>query len=126
LRFGTKIFPGEITGVFVPRPGNEPVEVSTTLSAFKDSESQARHALLASASDELIKTIVEFDINTLNGNHKLFKHEKIKLIKNKNYLRALVNRKMSFIPKRKFENSERRVYCSFAYNYFIKSNRKSD
>ena len=32
LRFRTKIFPDEITEVFAPVYGNEPVEITTTLS----------------------------------------------------------------------------------------------
>lgn len=71
------------------------------LHVLKDSKPQARRALLASASDELIKAIVECVINTLNGNHKLNKDEKTKLSKYKNRLRALVNPKISFKSKRK-------------------------
>ena len=33
LRFRTKIFPGELTEVFAPVQGNEPIEVTTTLSS---------------------------------------------------------------------------------------------
>ena len=74
LRFRTKIFPDEITEVFASVEGNEPVEITTTLlHVLKDAKPQARRALLSSASDELIKVIVECAINTLNGNHKLFK-----------------------------------------------------
>ena len=71
------------------------------LYALKDAKPQARRALLSSASDELIKAIVECAINTLNGNHKLSKDEKGKLSKYKNRLRALVNPKISFKNKRK-------------------------
>ena len=67
----------------------------------KDAKPQARRALLASASDDLIKAIVECAINTLNCNHKLTKDEKSKLQKYKNRLRALVNPKISFKSKRK-------------------------
>ena len=41
------------------------------LHVLKDAKPQARRALLSSASDELIKAIVECAINTLHGNHKL-------------------------------------------------------
>jgi hypothetical protein len=37
------------------------------LHVLKDAEPQARRALLASASDELLKVIVECAINTLKG-----------------------------------------------------------
>jgi hypothetical protein len=73
------------------------------LHVLKDAKPQARRALLTSASDDLIKAIVECAINTLNGNHKLTKEEKSKLSKYKNRLRALINPKISFKSKRKFE-----------------------
>lgn len=71
------------------------------LHVLKDAKPLARRALLTSASDDLIKVIVECAINTLNGNHKLSKEEKGKLSKYKNRLRALVNPKISFKSKRK-------------------------
>jgi len=71
------------------------------LHVLKDAKRQARRALLASADDELIRAMVECAINTLNGNHKLTIHEKSKLKKYKNRLRALVNPQISFKSKRK-------------------------
>ena len=71
------------------------------LHVLRDAKPQTRRALLASASVDLIKAIVECAINTLNGNHKLTTDEKIKLQKYKNRLRALVNPKISFKCKRK-------------------------
>jgi hypothetical protein len=71
------------------------------LHALKDAKPQARPALSESASDDLIKAVVECAIKTLNGNHKLTKDEKSKLKKNKNLLRALVNPKISFKSKGK-------------------------
>ena len=71
------------------------------LHVLKDAKPQARRALLSSASDELIKAIVECAINTLNGNHKLSKEEKGKLGKFKNRLRTMVNPKISFENKPK-------------------------
>jgi hypothetical protein len=68
---------------------------------LKEAKQQARRALLESASDDLIKAIVECAINTLNGNHKLNKDEKSKLKKYKNRLQTLVNPKISFKSKRK-------------------------
>ena len=71
------------------------------LHVLKDAKPQARRALLSSASDNVIKCIVECAINTLNGNHKPSKEEKIKLSKYKNRLRALIDPKFSFESKRK-------------------------
>lgn len=71
------------------------------LHVLKDAKPQARRALLSSASDELIKVIVECAINTLNGNHKLSTDKKTKLSKFKTKLRTLVNPKISFKRKRK-------------------------
>jgi hypothetical protein len=70
------------------------------LHVLKDAKPQARRALLAFA-DELIKSIVECAINTLNGNHKLSKDEKGKLNKYKYPLRALIDPKNSLKGKRK-------------------------
>jgi hypothetical protein len=47
------------------------------LHALKDAKPQARRALLSSASDELIIAIIEFCINTLNGNLKLSSEERV-------------------------------------------------
>ena len=72
------------------------------LQVFKDVKPQARHALLAYASDDLKKAIVECGINTLNRNHKLPKVEKSQLEKYKKRVRALVNPKIGFKSKRRF------------------------
>jgi hypothetical protein len=69
------------------------------LHVLKDAKPQARRAILSSASNDLIKAIVECVINTLNGNLKLSNDEKGKLKKYKNRLRALVNSKISFKSK---------------------------
>ena len=66
------------------------------LHILKDAKTQARRVLIISADEDLIKTIVECTINTLNWNHKLTKEDKGKLSKYKNRLRALVNPKVSF------------------------------
>jgi hypothetical protein len=71
------------------------------LNVLKDAKRQARRVLIESASDDLIKAIVECAINALNGNHKLSKEEKRKLSKYKNRLRTLVNPKIGFKSKRK-------------------------
>jgi len=68
------------------------------LHVFKDAKPQARRALLASTTDDVIKTIVECEINTINGNHKLNKEEKSKY---NNRLRVLNGPKISFKSKRK-------------------------
>ncbi len=71
------------------------------LHVLKDAKPQARLALLSSASDELIKAIIECAINALHGNNKLSKDEKEKLGKWNNCFRALVNPKISFKNKSK-------------------------
>jgi hypothetical protein len=71
------------------------------LHVLKDAKTQARSALLASASDDLVKAIFDCAINTQNGNHKLTKVEKSTLKKYKDRLRALVNPKTSFKSNRK-------------------------
>jgi hypothetical protein len=71
------------------------------LHVLKDAKPQARRQLLISASDELIKAIIECAIDTLNGNHKLSKDEKSKLSKYKNRLRALINSKITIKNKPK-------------------------
>ena len=71
------------------------------LHVLKDAKPQGRRALLTSASDDLIKVMVECAINKLNGNRELTKDEKGKLSKYKNRLRASVNPKINFKSKRK-------------------------
>jgi hypothetical protein len=71
------------------------------LHVLKDAKPQTWRSLLTSASDVLIKFIVECAINSLNGNLKLSTEEKNKLNKYKGMLRALVHPKISFKSKRK-------------------------
>jgi hypothetical protein len=71
------------------------------LHVLKDAKPQARRQLLVSASDELIKAIIEIAINTLNGNNKLCKADKSRLSKYKTRLRALINPTFSLKKKRK-------------------------
>ena len=71
------------------------------LHVLKDAKPQARLALLATAGDDVIKAFVEWEINTLNGNHIQSKEEKNKLSKYKNRLRALIDPKFTFKSKRK-------------------------
>ena len=71
------------------------------LHVLKDAKPPARRQLLVSASDELIKAIIEIALNTLNGNNKLSKSDKSKLSKHKSRLRALINPKFSLKKKRK-------------------------
>jgi len=61
---------------------------------LKNAKLKSRGALFASASDDLVKAIVDCTINKLNVNHKLIKEEKSKLTKYKTRLRALVNPKL--------------------------------
>jgi hypothetical protein len=69
--------------------------------ALKDAKLQARRVLLESASDELIKAIVECAINALKLNLKLSKEKKSKLNEFKNRVRALVGPEISFKRKHK-------------------------
>ena len=57
------------------------------------------HVLKDAASDDLIKAIVEYALNTLNGNHELPKDEKRRMQRYKKWLRALVNPNISFKSK---------------------------
>jgi hypothetical protein len=66
------------------------------LHVLKDAKPQTKRVLLESASDNLIKEIVECAINTQNGNHKVSKEGKGKLSNYKNRLRTLINQKISF------------------------------
>jgi hypothetical protein len=69
------------------------------LHVLKDAKPQARRALITSASDELIKVIVECTINTLNGISNYV--QKNKPSKYNSQLRALLNPKINFKSKRK-------------------------
>jgi len=61
---------------------------------LKDVKPQARSALHTTARDDLINVSVERTINALNGNHKLTKDEKRKLVKYKNRFRAMVTQRL--------------------------------
>jgi hypothetical protein len=67
----------------------------------RDAKTEARSELLSSADDELITSLVECAISTLNENRKQSKDEKSKLSKYKNRLRALMDPKSSFKSKQK-------------------------
>lgn len=71
------------------------------LHVLKDASPKLRKAILQSGDDELIKTIIECVINTLNGNHKISGELKQKLCKYKNCFRKLVHAKTSLKKKRK-------------------------
>ena len=82
----------ETTEVFELGRGTEQVKSQLHfIYVLKDAKHQARRPLLASADDDWIKAIVECEINTLNGNHKLTKDENRKLSKYKNCLRELID-----------------------------------
>lgn len=72
-----------------------------TLHVLKDCNPQLRKVLLKAASSEIIKTLCEISLNTLNGNSKISKHCKNKLKKYKRELRQLVCPKLSITAKRK-------------------------
>jgi len=103
LRFRIKFFPRELTEVSAPvKVMNRLKSQLHFLHVLKYAKPQAIRALLTSASNDLIKAIVECATNTLNGNHLLTKDEKSKLSKYTNRLRALVNPNISFKSQRKF------------------------
>lgn len=72
-----------------------------TLQVLKNANPKLRKAILESGDDELIKTIIECVINTLNGNHKISTQVKQKLCKYKNCFRKLIQPKISLKKKRK-------------------------
>ena len=79
LRCSTKIFPGNyLKFLNLFKVMNRLKSQLHFLHVLKDAKPQARRALLTSASDDLIKPIVECAINTLNGGHKVTKDEKSK------------------------------------------------
>lgn len=61
----------------------------------------ARRAILKTASDDLIKTLIECVLNTLNGNHPIRASVKNKLLPYKKYLRKIANGGISLKKKRK-------------------------
>jgi len=67
-----RFFQGKIvTFLYLYRVMNRLKSQLHFLHVLKVFKPQARRALLSSGDDELIKSIVECTINTLNGNHKL-------------------------------------------------------
>lgn len=60
-----------------------------------------RKAILLNADDELIKTIVECVINTLNGNHTTTAQTRTHLGKFKHCLRKICNPRVPLPQKRK-------------------------
>ena len=91
----------ETTGVIAPVPGNESKSLLHDFHVLRDAKPPSQTALLASADDDLIKSIVDCAIMTLNGNHKRTIDEKSKLSKYKNRLCVLIDSKISFRNKRK-------------------------
>jgi hypothetical protein len=80
VRFRKKIFPVEITEIL--HLYTVMIRLKSQLHfihVLKDAKPQGRRALLASASDDLIKAIVECASNAQYGNHKLTKDENSKL-----------------------------------------------
>jgi len=64
------------------------------LHVLKDAKPQARRVLLVSASDDLVKALVECAANTLTRNHKLTKNDKSKWGNCSNRLRALRSQRL--------------------------------
>lgn len=68
---------------------------------LKDCKPKLRKALVQNASKELITTINEIILNTLNGNNPIDKNTKLKLRKYKSHMRSLICPKKSIASKRK-------------------------
>ena len=71
------------------------------LHVLRDCKPQLRKALLKSSSPEIIKTLCEIILNTLNGNNKISDQCKNKLGKYKRILRSLACPKLKISSKRK-------------------------
>lgn len=71
------------------------------LHILKYARPKLRKAILENADDELIKTLLEIVVNTLNGNHKVTKSIKSKLSKYKHCFRKLACTKVPLKKKRK-------------------------
>lgn len=71
------------------------------LQVLKNGNPQLRKALLKASSPEVIKTLCEISLNTLNGNNKITKYCKRKLKKYKKELRNLASPKLKLATKRK-------------------------
>lgn len=71
------------------------------LHVLKKCNPQTRKALLKVCSPEVIKTLCEISLNTLNGNNIISKHCKRKLKKYKRELRSLACSKLRLSSKRK-------------------------
>lgn len=71
------------------------------LHVLKNCSTQMRKALLKASSSEVIKTLGEIALNTLNGNSKITKHCKRKLKKYKRELRKIACSKLKLSSKRK-------------------------
>lgn len=71
------------------------------LHVLKNCNPQLRKALLKASGPEVIKTLCEISLNTLNGNNKITKDCKRKLKKYKKELRSLACPKLKLTSKRK-------------------------
>ena len=71
------------------------------LYALKSAKPKLRSAIVKTADEELIKTICDCCLNTLNGNHKVNNSLKRKLIKHRNTLRSLASRGTGIKKKRR-------------------------
>ena len=71
------------------------------LHVLKNSKAKLRNAIIKSSHTDVIKTICEICLNTLNGNHTLKSKDKTKLKKYKNQIRNWAAPKLSLSSKRK-------------------------
>lgn len=71
------------------------------LRLLKKSNKKFRNSILKNCDDDVIKTLVEIVINTLNGNNKISKNHFGNLKKNKKVFRNLACPKKSIKAKRK-------------------------
>lgn len=71
------------------------------LHVLKNCRPKLRKVLLKASDPEVIKTLCEIALNTLNGNNKISKQCKLKLKKYKRVLRSLICPKLKLSSKRK-------------------------
>lgn len=71
------------------------------LRLLKNPNKKIRNSILKSCDDDVIKTLVEIAINTLNGNNKISKKNLKFLKKHKNVIRCLISTKSSLKAKRR-------------------------
>jgi len=71
------------------------------LYVLKKADNRLRKAIISNSNSDLVKTIVEIVLNTLQGNHKVTKSHLKALTKNKKALRYITCPKRTINSKRK-------------------------